>query len=164
MAEVFTDNPIEAKVIFSCENNEEPFLKDHRTLKSEQDLLLDRFKKEIEKDRLCIIIVKDMLLTGFDAKIEDVMYLDRPLKEHTLLQAIARVNRTYTKEIKELSETGEEIIRTKTKTYGYVVDYLGVTTHLKEALELFDNVEITADIVHYCIKGIEVPYIRGQIG
>jgi hypothetical protein len=64
-----------------------------------------------------------MLLTGFDAKIEDGMYLDRPLKEHTLLQAIARVNRTYSKEIKELSETGEEIIRTKTKTYGYVVDY-----------------------------------------
>ncbi len=143
MAEVFPDNPIEAKVIFSCENNESTFLKDHRTLKSEQDLILSRFKKEIEKDRLCIIIVKDMLLTGFDAKIEDVMYLDRPLKEHTLLQAIARVNRTYSKEVKAIDEDGKEISTIKTKTYGYVVDYFGVTAHLKEALELFDNVDVT---------------------
>ena len=52
----------------------------HRTSKSEQDTILSKFKADIEKDRLCILIVKDMLLTGFDAKVEDVMYLDRPFE------------------------------------------------------------------------------------
>jgi type I restriction enzyme R subunit len=47
----------------------------------------------MEKDGLSFLIVKDMLLTGFDAPVEQVMYLDRKLREHTLLQAIARVNR-----------------------------------------------------------------------
>src|SRR6266852_520609 len=61
-----------------------------------------------------------MLLTGFDAPIEQVMYLDSPLKEHTLLQAIARVNRTAER-----------------KTYGLVVDYWGVSEALREALAIF---------------------------
>lgn len=142
MQEVFGDNPIEIKIIFSCDNNEEPYLTKHRTPKSEQDLIISRFKKEIEKDRLCIIIVKDMLLTGFDAKIEDVMYLDRPLKEHTLLQAIARVNRTYDKEYKAFDENGNEINGQRTKYYGRVVDYFGVTRHLEEALAIFDEHDV----------------------
>lgn len=142
MAEVFGDNPIETKVIYSCENNEKPKLVKHRTSKSEQDLIISRFKKEIEKDRLCIIIVKDMLLTGFDAKIEDVMYLDRPLKEHTLLQAIARVNRTYDKEFKAIDENGNEVKRPRTKNFGRVVDYFGITRHLEEALEIFDKNDV----------------------
>lgn len=137
MPDVFGENPIEVKVIFSCDNNEDPDLVAHRTSKSDQDKILDRFKKEIEKDRLCIIIVKDMLLTGFDAKIEDVMYLDRPLKEHSLLQAIARVNRTYDKSYKAIEED-VEVEKTRTKAYGYVVDYFGITRHLEEALEIFD--------------------------
>jgi type I restriction enzyme R subunit len=141
MPEVFPDNPIEIRVIFSADNNDEPYIKAHRTTKSEQDTLLSRFKREIEKDRLCVIIVKDMLLTGFDAKIEDVMYLDRPLKEHTLLQAIARVNRTYDKSYKAI-EDGKEVERTRTKAYGRVVDYFGVTRHLEEALEIFDKADI----------------------
>ncbi len=142
MSEVFGNNPIEVKVIYSCGNNEEPYLVEHRTSKSEQDLILSRFKKEIEKDRLCIIIVKDMLLTGFDAKIEDVMYLDRPLKEHTLLQAIARVNRTYDKEYKTIDEDNQEVIQQRRKVYGKVVDYFGITRHLEEALEVFDNDDV----------------------
>jgi type I restriction enzyme R subunit len=64
-------------------------------------------------DPLTILVVCDMLLTGFDAPIEQVMYLDSPLREHTLLQAIARVNRT-----------------TDGKTYGLVVDYWGVSEAL----------------------------------
>ncbi|MGL5752072.1 MAG: type I restriction enzyme subunit R domain-containing protein, partial [Paraclostridium sp.] len=72
------------------------------------------------------IIVKDMLLTGFDAPIEQVMYLDRPLKEHTLLQAIARVNRTC----------GDR------KKCGYVIDYYGVLDFLEEALAIFDKDEL----------------------
>lgn len=117
---------IEAKVIFSGSLNDPPFLKDHHTSKSEQDNIISRFKQPIKDDKLCFIIVKDMLLTGFDAPIEQVMYLDRPLKEHTLLQAIARVNRTY----------GE------TKKYGFVVDYYGISSYLEEALEVFDKDDI----------------------
>lgn len=142
MLEVFGNNPIETKVIYSCDNNEEPYLVKHRTSKAEQDLIISRFKKEIEKDRLCIIIVKDMLLTGFDAKIEDVMYLDRPLKEHTLLQAIARVNRTYDKEFKAIDENGNEVASQRIKYYGRVVDYFGITRHLQEALEIFDQHDV----------------------
>ncbi len=142
MPEIFGDNAIEIRIIYSCENNEEPYLVKHRTSKAEQDQIISRFKKEIEKDRLCIIIVKDMLLTGFDAQIEDVMYLDRPLKEHTLLQAIARVNRTYDKEYKAIDEHGNEIKHQRTKSYGRVVDYFGITRHLDEALRIFDKEDV----------------------
>lgn len=115
---------LEAKIIYSCDNNEKPELVAHRTTKHEQDELIKRFTLPIDKDKLCFLIVKDMLITGFDAPIEQVMYLDRPLKEHGLLQAIARVNRTYSK---------------GNKTYGFVVDYFGITKHLEEALSLFDE-------------------------
>ena len=72
------------------------------------------------------LIVCDKLLTGFDAPIEAVMYLDKPLKEHGLLQAIARTNRTCS--IKRLD--GGEVV----KPHGRIVDYMGVTAHLDEAL------------------------------
>lgn len=118
--------PLEAKIIFSGNLNDPPHLKEHFTTKSEQDAIISRFKKPIDKDRLCFLIVKDMLLTGFDAPIEQVMYLDRPLKEHNLLQAIARVNRTC----------GEK------KKCGYVVDYFGISNFLEEALIIFDREEL----------------------
>jgi len=66
-----------------------------------------------------------MLLTGFDAPIEQVMYLDSPLKEHTLLQAIARVNR-----------------KADGKTYGLVVDYWGVSDDLQRALAIFSPSDV----------------------
>jgi type I restriction enzyme R subunit len=141
MPKYFPNDPIEIKVIYSADNNDEPYIKEHRTSKAEQDKLISRFKQEIEKDRLCILIVKDMLLTGFDAKIEDILFLDRSLKEHTLLQAIARVNRTYDKSYKVI-EDGKEIEKTRTKAYGRVVDYFGITRHLEEALEIFDKKDV----------------------
>lgn len=67
-----------------------------------------------------LIIVSDMLLTGWDAPIVSTMYLDKPLKEHTLLQAIARVNRTL-----------------DGKNAGYIVDYHGVVEHLDHALKVY---------------------------
>lgn len=81
------------------------------------------------------LIVCDKLLTGFDAPIEHVMYLDKPLKEHNLLQAIARTNRTCSIKLPE----GGEI----TKPNGRIVDYIGVTSHLDEALQSYrsDDVE-----------------------
>jgi type I restriction enzyme R subunit len=75
------------------------------------------------------LIVCDKLLTGFDAPIEHVMYLDKPLKEHNLLQAIARTNRTYAIKLPD----GGEI----EKPNGRIVDYIGVTNHLDAALKSY---------------------------
>ena len=73
-------------------------------------------------DNTAFIIVSDMLLTGYDAPILQTLYVDKILKEHNLLQAIARVNRTR-----------------KGKEAGYVVDYAGITKHLVDALEIFSE-------------------------
>ena len=67
-----------------------------------------------------------MLLVGYDAPIVQVLYLDKGLREHTLLQAIARVNRPY---------------RCR-KTYGLIVDYCGITKELQKALAIFDEQDI----------------------
>ncbi|MBT3176921.1 MAG: type I restriction endonuclease subunit R [Desulfobacula sp.] len=69
---------------------------------------------------IAFLIICDMLLTGFDAPIEQVMYIDKKIREHTLLQAIARTNRVA-----------------KGKKRGYVVDYIGLSNHLTEALTLY---------------------------
>ncbi|SEV93413.1 type I restriction endonuclease subunit R [[Clostridium] fimetarium] len=134
---------LEVAVIFSGGNNDIPILKVHHKTKQEQDAIISRYKSPIEKDKLCFIIVKDMLLTGFDAPIEQVMYLDRSLKEHNLLQAIARVNRTYVKETKERDDLGNPLIQKK--SYGFIVDYYGITNHLTEALKVFDENDIDID-------------------
>jgi type I restriction enzyme, R subunit len=80
------------------------------------------------------LIVCDKLLTGFDAPIEAVMYLDKPLKEHGLLQAIARTNRTCSLK----REDGSEI----EKPHGRIVDYIGVTNHLDEALKSYRSEDV----------------------
>lgn len=80
----------------------------------------DIFAQE-KTSQLAFLVVSDMLLTGFDAPIEQVMYLDKKLTAHNLLQAIARVNRTY-----------------EGKTAGLIVDYYGVGAHLKEALAAYE--------------------------
>ncbi|NRT12477.1 type I restriction endonuclease subunit R [Flavobacterium sp. 14A] len=73
-------------------------------------------------DNTAIIIVSDMLLTGWDAPIASCLYLDKPLKEHNLLQAIARVNRSR-----------------KGKKAGFIIDYNGITAYLIQALEIFSG-------------------------
>jgi type I restriction enzyme R subunit len=75
------------------------------------------------------LIVCDKLLTGFDAPIEEVMYLDKPLKEHGLLQAIARTNRTCS-----IKRPDGGVVE---KPHGRIVDYIGVTNHLTEALQSY---------------------------
>lgn len=85
---------------------------------------VENFKKKINYEEpntgIAFIVVCDMLLTGFDAPIEQIMYLDKKLKEHNLLQAIARVNRIY-----------------PDKNRGYIVDYIGLANNLKEALSIY---------------------------
>lgn len=75
---------------------------------------------KVHANNVGLIIVSDMLLTGWDAPVVGTMYLDKPLKEHTLLQAIARVNRTLAG-----------------KNAGYIVDYHGVVEHLDHALKIY---------------------------
>ena len=117
-------NGPESVLIMSAGHNDEARLARWHLRKDEQDQAIERFKDR--DDRLSVLVVCDMLLTGFDAPVEQVMYLDAPLKEHTLLQAIARVNRPL----------GEE------KTYGLVVDYWGVSAKLQEALEVFSTTDV----------------------
>ena len=76
-----------------------------------------------------VLVVVDMLLTGFDAPVEQALYLDRALREHGLLQAIARVNRRFSHE--------QDGVPTD-KTHGLVIDYHGVSRDLEDALSTFD--------------------------
>ena len=78
---------------------------------------------------IAFLIVCDMLLTGFDAPIEQVMYIDKRVQEHNLLQTIARVNRVA-----------------KGKNRGYIVDYIGLASHLKEALSIYADEDDREDI------------------
>ncbi|MBP5061379.1 type I restriction endonuclease subunit R [Pseudomonas chlororaphis] len=115
---------------------------------SKHEQLIKRFKKPLnheqpgKADPLAFLIVKSMLLTGFDAPIEGVMYLDRPIKEAELLQAIARVNRTGFG-----------------KCCGIVVDYYGVANHLREALAAYADEDIEGALSS--IKD-EVPVLRDR--
>ncbi|MFK5936815.1 MAG: HsdR family type I site-specific deoxyribonuclease [Sulfurimonas sp.] len=81
-------------------------------------------------DNTAFLIVSDMLLTGYDAPILQTLYVDKILKEHNLLQAIARVNRTR-----------------KGKSAGYVVDFAGITSHLVDALEIFSGDLSPSDVM-----------------
>jgi type I restriction enzyme R subunit len=108
----------ESVLIMSSSHNDEEHLARWHLRKEEQDRYIERFKDN--KDPLQILIVCDMLLTGFDAPVEQVMYLDTPLREHNLLQAIARTNRTA-----------------DGKTYGLIVDYWGISEQLQDALAVF---------------------------
>jgi len=88
-----------------------------------------KFKEETNPK---ILIVTDMLLTGFDAPILQTMYLDKPMKEHKLLQAIARTNRPY-KDVKEA---------------GLIIDYLGILKDFKKAFDLYSKKDIEGALVN----------------
>ena len=117
-------NGPESALIISSNHNDDARMAQWRLPKVEQDRLIERFKDR--EDRLSILVVCDMLLTGFDAPAEQAMYLDAPLKEHTLLQAIARVNRPYS----------------DVKTFGLIVDYWGVSVDLQAALSVFSSADV----------------------
>ena len=118
----------ESAVIISGDHNDEQRYWEY-TDGTKHKTQIENYKKPIGsgdgQSNLSILIVKDMLLTGFDAPIAQVMYLDRKLTDHTLLQAIARVNRTN-----------------KNKYRGYIVDYFGLSDYLTEALEMFSSEDV----------------------
>ena len=111
--------PEATEIIISATGNDARF-KPYARTRDEEEKILDRFRDPADPLKLLIVTAK--LLTGFDAPILQAMYLDKPLRDHTLLQAICRTNRTY----------GDK------KTHGLIVDYLGVFDDVAKALE-FDE-------------------------
>ncbi len=138
---------IEFAPVISGGNNDDPAWKAW-TDGAAQELRIKRFKKPLfhqdpnKADPLAFLIVKSMLLTGFDAPIEGVMYLDRPIREAELLQTIARVNRTG-----------------HGKKFGIVVDYYGLAHHLKQALNVYADEDVDGAL--QSLKD-EIPVLRDR--
>jgi type I restriction enzyme R subunit len=106
------------KVVMTAASSDGPKLAGHHTTKQQRKTLAERMKDP--DDELKLVIVRDMWLTGFDAPCMHTLYIDKPMKGHNLMQAIARVNRVY----------GD-------KPAGLVVDYLGIASDLKQALAFY---------------------------
>ncbi len=140
VAELETANPhgldleqlkkLQTDVVISYRHNDLPYLKAY-TDHTKHDRSIKSFKmafggedESITGD-MGILIVNNMLITGFDAPVEQVMYLDKVITDHNLLQAIARVNR----------------VEGDTKDKGFVVDYVGVGHHLRKAIDAYDERE-----------------------
>lgn len=123
----------EVSIIFSTGHYDESeryeLFVDHYKEDAERKRLIKQFKRRLTEEEirngnnLKIFIVCNMLLTGFDAPIEQTMYLDSPIRDHNLLQAVARTNRPYDDKITGLS-----------KEFGRIVDYVGIFENYKEAL------------------------------
>jgi len=108
------------KVVMTSASSEGPKISKHHTTKDQRRILAERMKNP--EDELKLVIVRDMWLTGFDVPCLHTMYIDKPMKGHTLMQAIARVNRVY-----------------KDKPGSLIVDYLGIASDLKEALSFYSD-------------------------
>ena len=108
------------KVVMTASSSDGPVMAKHHTTKQQRRDLSDRMKDP--SDPLKIVIVIDMWLTGFDVPCLHTMYIDKPMRGHSLMQAIARVNRVF-----------------KDKPGGLVVDYLGIATELKKALSFYSD-------------------------
>ena len=108
------------KVVMTSASSDGPRISKHHTSKKQRKSLADRMKDP--DDELKLVIVRDMWLTGFDAPSMHSLYIDKPMKGHNLMQAIARVNRVY-----------------KDKPGGLVVDYLGIASDLKKALSFYSD-------------------------
>ncbi len=108
------------KVVMTAASSDGPLLAKHHTTKEQRKQFAERMKND--DDPLKLVIVRDMWLTGFDAPSMHTLYIDKPMKGHNLMQAIARVNRVH-----------------KDKPGGLVVDYLGIAADLKEALSFYSD-------------------------
>ena len=108
------------KVVMTSASSDGPKIAKHHTTKEQRRILADRMKNP--DDELKLVIVRDMWLTGFDVPCMHTLYIDKPMKGHNLMQAIARVNRVY-----------------KDKPGGLIVDYLGIAADLKQALSFYSD-------------------------
>lgn len=108
------------KVVMTSATSDGATISKHHTTKEQRRTLAERMKDP--NDELKLVIVRDMWLTGFDAPSMHTLYIDKPMKGHNLMQAIARVNRVY-----------------KDKPGGLIVDYLGIAADLKKALSFYSD-------------------------
>ncbi|MCU4613179.1 type I restriction endonuclease subunit R [Acinetobacter parvus] len=108
------------KIVMTGSASDKPLLQPHIYNKQTKKRFEKRFKDV--NDPLQLVIVRDMWLTGFDAPCTHTMYIDKPMKGHNLMQAIARVNRVF-----------------KDKQGGLVVDYIGIANELKQALKTYTD-------------------------
>jgi len=132
------------KVVMTASSDDGPAMQKHHTTKGQRKNLSDRMKDP--NDPLKIVIVRDMWLTGFDVPCLHTMYIDKPMRGHTLMQAIARVNRVF-----------------KDKPGGLVVDYLGIAGDLKKALSFYadaggkgEPTETQAQAVESMLEKLEI--------
>lgn len=125
------------KVVMTASSDEGPELAKFKTTKQQRKALAERMKNPA--DPLKLVIVRDMWLTGFDAPCLNTMYVDKPMRGHNLMQAIARVNRVF-----------------KDKPGGLIVDYLGIGTDLKKALSFYGEAGGKGEPAENIEKAIEV--------
>ena len=155
--DIDTLKKLKVAVVISPSPNDDPSIyKREYTDEIEQDRNIKSFQMPFDKvdesgisGNVGFIVVNEMLITGFDAPLEQVMYLDNVIKEHNLLQAIARVNRVY-----------------KNKSCGFVVDYVGVLRNLKESLAIYadeDIEEISQVVVNKAKSKDELKYTYSQL-
>ena len=122
--------PEYSEVVYTGNNNDSALLKEFHLDPKKERQIRKSFGKLDQHPK--ILIVTEKLLTGFDAPVLYAMYLDKPMRDHTLLQAIARVNRPYENEAQEM-----------VKPHGFVLDFVGIFDNLEKALA-FDSKEINA--------------------
>lgn len=132
------------KVVMTASSSDGPQMTKHHTSKKQRELLADRMKDE--NDSLKLVIVRDMWLTGFDAPVLKTLYIDKPMKGHTLMQAIARVNRIF-----------------KDVRGGLVVDYLGIATEMKHALSFYADAGGRGDPTENIDKAVELMVEKFEI-
>lgn len=125
------------KVVMTGSAADKALLQPHLYSKQMKKRLETRFKDV--KDPLKLVIVRDMWLTGFDAPCCHTMYIDKPMKGHNLMQAIARVNRVF-----------------KNKPGGLVVDYIGIANELKAALKTYTDAKGKGDPTHNSAEALAV--------
>jgi len=135
--------------VISGSNNDDPTWAQW-TDKARQDAVIEDFKKDLglpgeKSSPVAFLIVRTMLLTGFDAPVEQVLYLDRTIQDAELLQAIARVNRTASR-----------------KTVGLLVDYYGVGAHLQKALKAYAPEDAEDAIGAFASIKDELPKLRDR--
>lgn len=125
------------KIVMTGSAADKPLLQPHLYSKQVKKRLEVRFKDA--QDPLKLVIVRDMWLTGFDAPCCHTMYIDKPMKGHNLMQAIARVNRVF-----------------KNKPGGLVVDYIGIANELKAALKTYTDAKGKGDPTHNAAEALAV--------
>ena len=146
--------PEYTRVVYSPAHNDPLALKEYYLSEEQEKDVRKAFIKKGTQPK--ILIVTEKLLTGFDAPILYCMYLDKPMRDHVLLQAVARVNRPY--------EDDDGLV----KPYGFVLDYVGIFERLESALAfdsdtvgaVIENIDVLMDLFARQMREEAPPYLR----